>query len=479
MQPLISQGDMEITHEIGPFLTQRIGEGRFSVFFSNWVVFKRRGESILVVCRDTFTMERTKKLFLAHIQAACEERYGPNVLISVEVGSQESVTAPVSVKNVRTPEVVAPKPPSTTSSGQVKPATRDQETSAISLPRKREMTLSDVVVGASNRVAVTAAKSVSSNLGRVSPFFVHGPTGAGKSAILQALATEVRRHPSRPKVVYISAENFVSQFCDAIHGQGFPAFRAKFRTPDLLIIDDVQFLGGKRGSMNEFQQTIDELLRAGKQVALAADQSPSDLTTLGSELINRLSGGLVCLLEYPDAEMRMSLLRRWSQEATPHIPDEVMKLLSERLSGDVRPLSGAIHRLRATSIALDQKITVDFAERHLADLFRSVHKFVRLVDIEKAVCESFAVDAASLHSTSKAREISQPRMLAMFLARKLTRAPLSEIGEYFGRRSHSTVISAQTKVQTWIKKHAKIGLATEECGIEEAIRRVEGKLKAV
>lgn len=341
------------------------------------------------------------------------------------------------------------------------------------------MTLSDVVVGAANRVAVTASKSVAQNLGRISPFFIHGPTGSGKSVLLQALATEIRRHPSRPKVVYISAENFVSQFCDAIHGQGFPAFRAKFRTPDLLVVDDVQFLGGKRGSMGEFQQTIDDLLRSGKQVALAADQPPSELSALGPELINRLSGGLVCPLESPDLEMRMSLLRRWSQEATPHIPEDVIKLLAERLSGDVRPLLGAVHRLRASSIALNQKITVEFAEKTLADLFRSVHKFVRLADIEKAICESFSVDSSSLHSASKSREISQPRMLAMFLARKLTRAPLSEIGEYFGRRSHSTVISAQTKVQSWIKKNAKVSLGMEECGIEEAIRRVECKLKAV
>jgi chromosomal replication initiator protein len=479
MQPVISQGDMEITHEIAPMLSLRIGEGRFSVFFKNWVSFRRRGESILVVCRDAFTMERTRKMFLTALQAVGEERFGRSVSILFEIGA----AATVPMLKAAEPKVSAPVPAATspsqpTTSGAAK-SSREEIAAANPLIRKREMTLNDVIVGASNRVAVTASKSVSANLGRVSPFFVHGPTGSGKSVLLQALATEVRRHASRPKVVYISAESFVSQFCDAIHGQGFPAFRAKFRTPDLLVVDDVQFLGGKRGSMGEFQQTIDDLLRAGKQVALAADQSPSELTALGPELINRLSGGLVCPLETPDFEMRMSLLRRWGNEATPVIPEDVLRLLAERLTGDVRPLAGAIHRLRAASIALDAKITTEFAERTLADVFRSVHKFVRLIDIEKAICESFSVDSASLHSASKSREVSQPRMLAMFLARKLTRAPLSEIGEYFGRRSHSTVISAQTKVQGWLKKNSKIALGLEECGIEEAIRRVEGRLKAV
>lgn len=506
MQPVISQGDMEITHEIAPLLSLRIGEGRFSVFFKNWVSFKLRAQSVLVVCRDTFTMERTRKLFSGPVQAVCEERYGRSIGVSYDVGDSliaestfpsESPAATIQTPMTAVSSAVPIEPTSislvakqvTSGTTLVKPLkskllfsnslTGDDSPVPPALSRKREMTLSDVVVGAANRVAVTASKSVSANLGRVSPFFVHGPTGSGKSALMQALATEVRRLPSRPKVVYISAESFVSQFCEAIHGHGFPAFRAKFRTPDLLVVDDLQFLGGKRGSMSEFQQTIDDLLRAGKQVALAADQAPGELTSLGSELINRLSGGLVCPLETPDLEMRMSLLRRWGNESTPNVPEDVLKLLAERLTGDVRPLAGAIHRLRASSIAMNQKITVEFAERTLADLFRSVHKFVRLSDIEKAVCESFSVDSTSLHSASKSREISQPRMLAMFLARKLTRAPLSEIGEYFGRRSHSTVISAQTKVQAWIKKNSKIALGLEECAIEEAIRRVEGRLKAV
>ena len=334
------------------------------------------------------------------------------------------------------------------------------------------------VVGRSNRLAQTSAQMVVDRLGGLSPLFLHGPTGVGKTHLLEAIWSEVRQKQRARHIVYLSAEQFTTLFLEALHGGGLPSFRRKYRGVDLLLIDDVQFLAGKRATITELLHTIDTLSREGRQVVLSADRPPADLNDLGPELLTRLAGGLVAGMEPPDFETRQGIVEQMARKLRLDIPPAVQQYIAAHLTMHARELAGALNCLQATALAHEQPITLALAEEALADRIRQSSRAVRLPDIEKAVCDVFGLEGDSLQTGGKARSVNGPRMLAMWLARKHTRAALSEIGRYFGRRSHSTVIQAQKKVTTWMADGGPVELVDQRWTIEEAIRQVESRLRA-
>ena len=257
-----------------------------------------------------------------------------------------------------------------------------------------------------------------------------------------------------------------------------PSFRRKYRGVALLIVDDLQFFVGKRATQVELLHTMDGFLREGRQLVFAADRSPAELAELGSELTTRLSSGLVCRLEPPDQASRVGIIAQMAKRMKLPVPVEVQEFIASRLTSHARELSGALCRLQATSEAVGRPISLGVAEQALADLIRHSGRVVRLPDIEKAVCEVFGLEPASLQSDGKGKRVSHPRMLAMWLARKHTRAALSEIGHYFGRRSHSTVISAQKRVDGWMSSGRPLDLAERRFLADDAVRQVERRLAA-
>jgi chromosomal replication initiator protein len=244
------------------------------------------------------------------------------------------------------------------------------------------------------------------------------------------------------------------------------------------MIDDLQFFIGKRATQVELLHTIDTFLREGRQLVFAADRSPAELAELGPELTTRLTGGLVCRIEPPDQATRLGIVAQMARRMKLRVPTEVQQFVASRLTSHARELSGALCRLKATSQSLDRPISLAMAEEALADLIRHSGRVVRLADIEKAVCDVFGLESASLQSDAKAKRVSYPRMLAMWLARKHTRAALSEIGHYFGRRSHSTVISAQKRVDGWMASGMPLELPEHHWPADDAIRQIERRMAA-
>ncbi len=337
--------------------------------------------------------------------------------------------------------------------------------------------LENLVPGPTNRLALASAEMVSRRPGQLSPLVIHGPTGVGKTHLLEAILHATRRRWPALSAVYLTAEQFTTLFLEALRGSGLPNFRRKYRGVGLLIVDDLHFLAGKRATLVELLHTLDTLMRQGRQLVFAADRAPAELEGLGAELAARLESGMVCAVEPPDFDTRRRILIQMARRMDLELPDDVCTLIASRLTNHARELSGALCRLRATSAALQASITLALAEEALAEMFQQSVHAVRLHDIEKAICDVFGLEPASLHSDGKSQHVSHPRMLAMWLARKHTRAALSEIGRFFGRRSHSTVISATRRVDDWMAAGRSVQLKRRTCRVDDAIRQVERQLR--
>jgi len=287
------------------------------------------------------------------------------------------------------------------------------------------------------------------------------------------------RHEYRTcRALYLSAEQFTSHFLDALHGGGLPGFRRKTRDVDLLLVDDVQFFAGKRATIVELQNTIDALVRSGRQLVLAGDRVPNALTELGPEFSTRVSGGLVCSLEAADHPTRLGIASKMAARMGLRLPEEVHEFIALEVSGDGRQIAGSLNRLRATSEALQQPITLELATTALQDICQSCDQLVQLADIEKAVCSAFGVSPQLLRDERKSKAVSHPRMLAMWLARKYTRAASSEISNFFGRRSHSTVITAEKKVNGGVENGTTVQVGPGSYRASDAIRRAETLLRS-
>jgi chromosomal replication initiator protein len=339
-------------------------------------------------------------------------------------------------------------------------------------------TLESFVAGQSNKLALTSAEIVIRQPGQITPLLIHGSTSVGKTHLLEGIWSAFRKRAREAAAVYLSAEQFTSHFLEALRGSGLPSFRRKYRGVGLLVLDDLQFLVGKRATQVELLHTIDTLMHERRQLVFAADRSPAELAELGPELTTRLASGMVCRIDPPDYATRRGIVGQLARRMKLPLPQEVQDYIASKLTNHARELSGALCRLRATSESLDRPITLALAEEALGEMIHHSSRVVRLGDIEKAVCDVFGLDPASLQANDKSTRVSHPRMLAMWLARKHTRAALSEIGHYFGRRSHSTVVSAQKRVDCWMSSGQPLHLAERTWEVDEAIRQVERHLAA-
>jgi len=370
--------------------------------------------------------------------------------------------------------------PGRNGAGAVAPIASDVEPSAAGQVayRRPAATFQSFVVGQCNRLAMTSARMIVDQPGKISPLTIHGPPGVGKTHLLEAIHAAARASWPRLATVFLSAEQFTSHFLEALRGSGLPSFRHKYRGVGLLLVDDLHFLAGKRATQVELLHTVDTILREGKQVVFAADRPPAELSEFGPELISRLQSGLVCPIAPPDYSTRLEIVARLARRHHLELPPDVQQFVASHLTSNARELSGAVCRLRATRETLGEPITLAVAEEALADLIRHSAPQVRLGDIEKAVCTVLGVEPSSLHSDANSKSVSHPRMLAMWRARKHTRAALSEISQYFGRRSHSTVVAAAKQVERWLAVGRTLEAPRRRWRIVDAVEQVERELRA-
>jgi chromosomal replication initiator protein len=460
---------------------ERIGGDRFAVWFGAGLIVDvtaaGRETVVTVAAGSGFTGEWLRRTFREELADAIRSVCGPAARLAWDTiepaAAAISGDAPAARKGSSRAAARPPRLPREPVAVVSPPAARGP-----AVARRPAPGLASFVVGPSNRMALAASERAAAAPGEVSPLVVHGPSGCGKTHLLEGICSRAReRHPGIA-VVSLSAEQFTTGFHQALHGSGLPGFRRSCRSADVLVIDDLQFFVGKRATLVELQHTVDALHRQGRQLVFACDRELDALPGLGAELLTRLRAGMSARILPPDYDVRRGIVAALAAARGLELPDDVAHYVATQMTRHARELQGAVNRLEATSLMLGLPINLEMAVESLADLVRSSARSVRLADIEKAVCKAFGIEEGTLQSARRARTVNHPRMLAMFLARKHTHAALADIGRYFGRRSHSTVIAAQKAVDDWVARRSPIVLAESEWDPEEAIRRVEDLLRA-
>ncbi len=467
-------------------LRERIGDERFAVWFgdSAWSVrATEAGHEVVIRVGQGVTHEWLRRTFRGELEAVVRHGFGPRLSVAWESSFQESQEAASREAGGAPPADRHEVPPTRPALRVRRPSVESTNLPAVSPrvggSRRVGRCLGDFVVGTSNRMAFAAVEMAVARLGELSPLVLHGPSGVGKTHLLEAACIRCRElHPEKT-AVFLSGEQFTTGFLQALHGSGLPGFRRTCRAADLLVIDDLQFFVGKRATIQELQQTIDAVQRQGSQLIFGCDRELDALPDLGADVLTRLRGGMNARLMPPDYDVRRGIVAGICRARSIELPDDVVHYVATHMTRHARELLGAVNRLEATSLMLGVPPSLDVAREALGDLVRSSSRSVRLADVERAICTAFGIEAGTLQSGRRARSVSHPRMLAMFLARKHTHAALAEIGSYFGRRSHSTVVAAQKTVADWLAKGTPVVLAETAWDVEEAIRRVEDLLRSV
>jgi chromosomal replication initiator protein len=308
-------------------------------------------------------------------------------------------------------------------------------------------TFDNFVVGPCNRFAHAAAVGAAEQPGKAyNPFFLHGSVGLGKTHLLQSLCFALLQRNPETRILYLSCETFVNHFINALENGDLQKFRNKYRNVDVLVVDDIHVLANKERTQEEFFHTFNTLYQAGKQIVLSSDSPPKDIPTLQERLVSRFKWGLVTEIEPPCYETRMAIMKRKSREKGREIPDDVARLVAERVESNIRELEGAVTKLIGYSQLSGAPITPDLAREVLRDLFVKRKGAPSMEDIIAVVTEHFGVKLSELQSRKRTNAIAYPRQVAMYLARQITRHSLEEIGGFFGGRDHSTVLYAVDKV---------------------------------
>ncbi len=314
-------------------------------------------------------------------------------------------------------------------------------------PLNPNYTFDKFVVGSCNRLAHASSLAIGENPGcAYNPLFVHGNVGLGKSHLLQAICHTVSRRGPDTRVVYLSCEDFTNAFIQAIQQNQLDSFRDFYRHADVLVIDDVQFLANKEKTQDEFFHTFNALYDAQKQIVLSSDRPPVEIPTIEERLVSRFKWGLVAEVEAPCFETRAAIVRRKAMGRGVELPDEVARLLAERVTSNIRELEGAVIKVVGFAGITGQPITLALAESCVRGM-PVHHAQVSSEDVMTLVTTEFAITARELIGKSRTQTVSLPRQVAMFLLREHTESSLEDVGRIFGNRDHTTVLYAVTKIR--------------------------------
>jgi chromosomal replication initiator protein len=483
-----ASGPMVVESALRAAVSERLGATRFGLWFGESVRLglSGKGDALEVRVPDPFFREWIQSHYTTSLLEAAEAVLGRPMQLSIRIHNEvepplgdvvepagpEPDSEPVHRTTVTIPLPVNPKAPlSFPTPAPDQPAPFSSPPADRPQPPKRMQTaplagrssgaasagrsarrLDDFVTGTGNRLAHAAAREMAQSAGSAfNPLVIHSAIGLGKTHLLEGISHALRQSHPNLNVAHLTAEAFTNSFLDAMRTGSLSSFRARYRSAGGLIVDDIHFLAAKRATQDEFLHTFNTLIDKGAPIVLAADQHPRVISRLTDELVTRFLGGMVVKIEQPDLATRQAILQARAAARGVNVPETVVAYIAEHLRSSVRELEGALYTVIAQAVLTGKRLDLNLAKAALRDTIRHTSQTVGLRDVERAVCQLFQISPESLKSDNRSRALAYPRMMAMYLARKHIGAAYSEIGRYFGDRNHSTVISAEKKVQSWLR----------------------------
>jgi chromosomal replication initiator protein len=323
-------------------------------------------------------------------------------------------------------------------------------------------TFQSFVVGNSNQFAQAASQAVAELPSRAyNPLFIYGGSGLGKTHLLHAIGHQTRRVFAGMTVLYLSSERFTNELINAIRYDRTAEFRGRYRTIDLLLIDDIHFLSGKERTQEEFFHTFNDLYESRKQIVLSSDRSPKDIPEIEERLRSRFEWGLIADIQPPDIETRVAILKKKAALERVRLDDDVAFLIAGRIKSNIRELEGSLTRMIAFCALSGRDMTTELAQEVLADIWGEDEKVITIEQIQRQVCEHFGLRLSDLKAKNRTKTIAFPRQIAMFLARHLTHSSLADVGRAFGGKDHTTVLHAVEKIQGLMEEDPKLRKTVE------------------
>jgi chromosomal replication initiator protein len=426
-------------NEVAGRLKGALNETTYRTWFAEAEGTELSDDAFVLGVPNDFTREWIEGHFLGLISAAVRDVTGQERRVALSVTERMPVAAPLPTAAETAP--------------------RQAGSGSVDAGMNPKYTFDLFVIGSSNRFAHAAALAVAEAPAQAyNPLFVYGGTGLGKTHLMQAIAQYVAEHSSDLSVRYVTSETFMNDFINSLRDKRIEGFKQRYRTYDLLLVDDVQFFEHKERIQEEFFHTFNSLYEAGSQIVMSSDRPPRDIATLEARLRSRFEWGLITDVQPPDLETRIAILRKKVKTDGIHVPEpQVLSFIASRISTNIRELEGALTRVVAFSSLTGRALSVELAEDVLKDVFpQGEAAEVSIHRIQELVSERFQLTMDELCSDKRSQNIVYPRQVAMYLSRELTDSSLPKIGREFGGRDHTTVIHATSKIARLIREDRSV-----------------------
>ena len=402
---------------------------------------------VTVFVANRFKLDWVRAQYAARIVALLEKLYGQPVQLELALAPREIVARPSFAPSLPEPGAGLPEPA----------APADEAANGFKSRLNTALTFDTLVEGTANRMARAAAMHVAGTPGHLyNPLFIYGGVGLGKTHLVHAVGNRLLADRPDAKVLYIHAEQFVSDVVKAYQRKTFDEFKERYHSLDLLLIDDVQFFANKDRTQEEFFNAFEALLAKKSHIVMTSDTYPKGLADIHERLVSRFDSGLTVAIEPPELEMRVAILINKARSEGTEMPEEVAFFVAKNVRSNVRELEGALRKILAYSRFNQKEISIQLAREALRDLLSIQNRQISVENIQKTVADYYKIKVADMYSKKRPASIARPRQIAMYLAKELTQKSLPEIGELFGGRDHTTVLHAVRKIGGERQKNSEL-----------------------